>query len=57
MKHGNTGNQNARKDAGEKKPRIRWVNVSIHPQDAERWRRFAEAEGLSLSAYIKSKLP
>ena len=49
------GNQHASKPDSAKKPRTKYVNISIHPDDAERYRQQAETLGLSIAAFIKLK--
>ena len=49
------GNRRAAKPDADKKPRIKYVSISIHPDDAARWAVEAESLGLSLAGYVKMK--
>jgi hypothetical protein len=53
--HGNTGNKNAAKPLGERKPRIKYTTVSLRVEDAERWQKEAARCKLSLAAWVKFK--
>jgi hypothetical protein len=52
--HGNTGKRNAAKLPEEKKPRTKYVTISIHPDQAAKWRVMAENAGMSLAQWVVS---